>query len=411
MVMVAGLGVFLAGPAQTYGVSVFVDPMQAELGWSRSLISTAYAIATLIGAGAVVVAGRLLDRFGHRAVLTATAAAFGGALMAMSAIVSPLTLVFGYSLLRGFGIGALLLASRTLAAQWFVRRRGRALSLVALGGSLSLALVPLANDLLIERFGWRAAWRIDALIIWLVLLPVVAVAVRNRPEDIGQRPDGWLPDTPTDAGPVPDDAAETPWEPRQAMGTRTFWLLLGASTVPGLIVTGLDFNQISIFTSQGLSSTTAASVFTVSSIFALAASLASGWLVDRIPPRFVLATGQAALAASMLVIVAANATDLALIYGAVRGVALGTWAVAIDATWPAYFGRGRLGSIRGMTFAAEIAGAALGPIPFGIVYDAAGGYDIAILGLLILPVLAVGAVLVATPPRRTVDHVPAGAKS
>ncbi|MDQ3225727.1 MAG: MFS transporter, partial [Chloroflexota bacterium] len=62
-------------------------------------------------------------------------------------------------------------------------------------------------------------------------------------------------------------------------------------------------------------------------------------------------------------------------------------------------GRGRLGSIRGMTFAAEIVGAAIGPIPFGIVYDAVGGYETAILGLIWLPVLAIGAVLFSTPPR------------
>jgi cyanate permease len=74
--------------------------------------------------------------------------------------------------------------------------------------------------------------------------------------------------------------------------------------------------------------------------------------------------------------------------------------VAIDAVWPAYYGRGRLGSIRGMTFAAEIVGAALGPIPFGIVYDAFGGYNDAILGLLVLPVASTVAVLLATPPGR-----------
>lgn len=179
MVAVAGLGVFLAGPAQTYGVSVFVDPMRDEFGWSRSLISTAYAMATLIGALFVVASGRLLDRFGHRAVLTGTAIGFGGALISMGSIGGPISLTLGYAALRGFGIGALLLASRTLASQWFVRRRGRALGLVALGGSLSLALLPLTNNALIEHIGWRAAWRVDALVIWLVLLPIVAIAVRN----------------------------------------------------------------------------------------------------------------------------------------------------------------------------------------------------------------------------------------
>ena len=400
MVLIAGIGVFLAGPAQTYGVSVFVDPMQQEFGWSRSLISTAYAVATLVGAGAVVLFGRLLDRFGHRAVLTAAAIGFGAALIAMSAVAGPLTLALGYALLRGFGIGGLLLASRTLAAQWFERRRGRALSLVALGGSLSLALVPLANDLLIERFGWRAAWRIDALVIWLALLPIVALFVRGRPEDVGQRPDGILT-TPTEDEASTEGLLAPAWEPQQAIRTRTFWLLLFASMVPGLIVTGLDFNQISILTGRGLSSTAAASVFTISSILALLAGLAGGWLVDRFPPRYVLAIGQIALATSMLVIVAASATGLALLYGVVRGVAIGTWAVAIDATWPAYYGRGRLGSIRGMTFAAEIEGAALGPIPFGLVYDAVGDYNGTILGLLVLPVVATAAVLLATPPQKS----------
>lgn len=84
----------------------------------------------------------------------------------------------------------------------------------------------------------------------------------------------------------------------------------------------------------------AAGVFTISSVLALLSGLAGGWLADRISPRFVLAIGQAALAASMLVLVAANRSELALVYGAVRGIALGTWAVAIDATWPAYYGRG-----------------------------------------------------------------------
>jgi MFS family permease len=117
MVLIAGIGVFLAGPAHTFGVSVFVDPMLDEFGWARTLISTAHAVATLIGAGAVMLFGCLLDRFGHRAVLTGAAIGFGGALLAMSAVAGPLTLTLGYALLRGFGIGGLFLASRTLAAQ------------------------------------------------------------------------------------------------------------------------------------------------------------------------------------------------------------------------------------------------------------------------------------------------------
>ena len=80
MVLIAAWGVFLAGPAQTYGVSVFVDPMLEEFGWSRSLISSAYAIATLVGAVGVILTGRLLDRYGHRRVLTGAATGYSVAI-------------------------------------------------------------------------------------------------------------------------------------------------------------------------------------------------------------------------------------------------------------------------------------------------------------------------------------------
>jgi len=215
MILIAGLGVFLAGPAQTYGVAVFVDPILADFGWSRSVISSAYAVGTLVGAGGVLLTGRLLDRFGHRRVLSVSALGFGGALVAMSRITDPWTLALGFALVRGFGIGAVLLASRTLVSQWYVRRRGQALSLVAVGGALSLALVPAANTFLITHLGWRTAWQLNALIIWLSLVPIATLFVRDRPEQVGQLPDGRTLTTNADAS-TAIPLLETAWHPRDA---------------------------------------------------------------------------------------------------------------------------------------------------------------------------------------------------
>jgi len=156
MLLVAAVGIFLVGPAQTSGVAPFVEPLLATFGWPRSVISTAYALGTLAGAGGVVVSGRLLDRYGQGRVLTGAALAFAAALLAASAIRDPLTLTLGFALLRGAGIGAVLLGSRTLNSQWYVRRRGWALSLGAVAGALSAALFPALAVALIARIGWRA---------------------------------------------------------------------------------------------------------------------------------------------------------------------------------------------------------------------------------------------------------------
>jgi MFS family permease len=392
---VAGLAVFLSGPAQTYGVSVFVDPMLEELGWSRSLFSTAYAAGTLASAAALLVVGRLIDRWGNRLVISLAAVGFGIALLLMSVVSGVLSLLVGFALLRTCGSGVLTLAARTLVPFWFVRRRGRAFSVLGLAATLSLAVVPVVNELLIGAVGWRAAWRVSALVIWLVLLPAVALLIRDRPEDAGQLPDGARPVDLEDAPPAEPEPGPTLG---QAARTSAFWALLGASAVPSLVVTGLAFNQVAIFTDRGIPGTLAATTFTVESLVGLPMTLLAGSLADRFPLRYILAAGQLCLVLAMVSLLAADTPALALLYSAWRGASSGLWMVAADVAWPAYFGRRHLGSIRGFGYAVGVGGAALGPIPFGLAYDFLGGYDPAILGLLVLPIAATVAVLIARPP-------------
>jgi MFS family permease len=395
MLFIAALAVFLSGPGQTFGVSAFVDPMLAELGWSRSLFSTAYSIGTLVSAGALVVVGRQIDRFGNRIILSLAAVGFGAALLLLSVTSGAAALLVGFALLRTNGAGVLTLGARTLVPRWFHRRPGRAFSILGLAGMLSQAVVPPFNELMIGAFGWRMAWRVNALIIWVVLLPVVALLVRNRPEDIGQFPDGVRPETGADA---PAAVVEHGPTLREASRTTAFWGLIGAGVVPSLVVTGLSFNQVAILTDRGLPSTFAATTFAVDAAVALPMTLLAGWYVDRYPVRYALAAGQVFLGLAMVVLLATNAPGLALLYAACRGASNGLWMVAADVAWPAYFGRLHLGSIRGFGFAFAVAGAAIGPILFGLAYDQLGGFNAAIAGLLVLPMVAAIAVLRARPP-------------
>ncbi len=397
MLFVAGVAVFLSGPGQTYGVSPFVEPMLAELGWSRSLFSAAYSAGTLVSAGALLLVGRQIDRWGSRWVMALAALGFGVALLTMSAVTGALTLLVGFSLLRSCGSGVLTLGARTLVPQWFVRRRGRAFSLLGLASTLSLAAIPPVNEALIGAFGWRGAFRASALVMLLVLLPLVALAVRNRPEDVGQHPDGERAPTGTAGGEGSADEGATL---KEALRTPAFWGLLGASAVPSLVVTGLAFNQVAIFTDRGLPGTLAAATFSVESAVGVPATLLAGWLVDRYPLRFILAAGQVCLLVAMVVLLMSNSPAWAFGYSAWRGASSGLWMVAADVAWPAWFGRKHLGSIRSVGFAVGVVGAALGPLPFGFAYDLLGGYSPAIAALLVLPAVATVAVLLAGEGRR-----------
>jgi MFS family permease len=331
---VAGLTVFLSGPAQTYGVSSFVDPMLADLGLSRSLFSTLYAAGTLSSAGVLLLVGRQIDRFGSRLVLLASGAGFVAALALLGSVGQAAAMLAGFALLRTFGSGVLTLAARTLVAHWFERGRGRAFSLIGVAGMLSLAIVPPVSERLIDWVGWRDAWRVWAGVMLLVLLPAVAVLVRDQPPLAGKEER------------APDDPAPRPLTAdgltaRQAMRTPVFWALMGAGTVPALVVTGLAFNQVSIFTARGLSPSLAATTFTVESAAALPTMLLAGWLLDRYPPRFVLVAGQVLLALAMVMLLLANSPALALTYSALRGASGGLWMVSADVVWPSYFGSAR----------------------------------------------------------------------
>jgi MFS family permease len=395
MLLVACLAVFFSGPAQTYGVSVFVNPMIEELGWSRSLFSTVYSVGTLASAGVLVLVGRGIDRVGNRVIMAGAALLFGGALFLLSTVSGVLTLLLGFALLRTFGSGVLTLAARTLVPHWFHTRAGRAFSLISLAAMLSQAIVPSFNNILIESFGWRDAFRVNAFIMWGLLLPIVAIVIRNRPRDIGQFPDGVPPQ---------DERTERSRDERgvtlhAALRSRTFWALIGASLVPSLVVTGLAFNQVAILTDRGLPSSLAATTFAVEAAVALPTTLAAGWLVDRYPVRVILMLGQVFLLIAMIFLLVAKSAEMVLLYSAWRGASSGLWMVAADVAWPSYFGRKHLGSIRGVGFAVGVVGAAIGPIPFGLSYDLLGSYTVAIAGLMALPTIAAVAVLQARPPK------------
>ncbi|MGB5565640.1 MAG: MFS transporter, partial [Acidimicrobiia bacterium] len=97
----------MTGPGQTIGVSVFVDPMISGLDLTRSQVSVAYLIGTLVGAASLLPVGRWIDRVGSRRAMTWIGVAFGVGLVAMSGVRGFVTLAVGFTLIRWLGQGSL----------------------------------------------------------------------------------------------------------------------------------------------------------------------------------------------------------------------------------------------------------------------------------------------------------------
>jgi len=403
----AALAMFVSGPGQTFSVSQFVDPLIDEFGWSRTTISGLYTAGSLTAASSMLAIGWLLDRFGARIVLAGVGLMLGLAALWMSEVSNQLGVYAGFTALRIFGQGSLGLVPSSLVALWFVRRRGRATALAGLGMVASQAVFPPLIHTLITQIGWRDTWMVLGIIVWVVLIPVAVLLVRRTPESVGLHPDGAASQT-TQAFEAPTDIdREAPvvhstgdWTLREALRTRTFWLVFGAAGSQSLVTTALVFHQAAVFDSRGLSAGVSAAVLSVMGPVSLAGTMIGGFLSDRIPNRLLLVAGQIILGLGIILAIVMTETWQAVIYGGVVGFSSGGVITVAAVIWPNYYGRKHLGSIRGAAAMAMVAGAALGPLPFALTFGLTGSYASTLAIFMAFPALSLVAAMFALPPRR-----------
>ena len=403
------LGMFASGPGQTYTVSVFLDPMLEELGWSRTLASGLYTAGSLTAAILVVAVGRMLDRYGARVMMAGVGIAFGLALLWMSTVSHPVQLYIGYAAIRTLGQGSLGLIPTTLVAIWFVRLRGRATALTALGTAGGQMVFPLLAHSFISNFGWRGAWIALACVIWGLVIPIAVLLVRCSPESVGLLPDGSSKRDKPSQIEAPNGSGEG-FTLKRAMATRSFWLLLYAGSSQSLIGTALVFHLVSLLATRNIGNEAAAVTLSIMAPLALSSMFVSGILSDKIPNRYLLVISQLGLAIAMLWVITIEADWQAYIFGGLLGFSAGFAMATTAVIWPNYYGRAHIGSIRGVATSGMVAAAALGPLPFGVAFDITGSYTLVILLFLAMPGTCAIAAMLAMPPKHfgQVRHLASG---
>ena len=402
IVAVASLGIFASGPGQSHTFSVFLEPIGRDLGVSSAAMATAYGLATLVAAFLLPQMGRLVDRFGPRRMLAAIVVLLGFACLFFGAAANFLWLAVGFAFLRFFGQGSLLLGSANLVSHWFSRSRGFAMSLMALGFGVSMAVHPPLAQYLIEEIGWRQAWFALGLLTWLLMLPPIFLLVHDRPEQLGLRPDGdesQKADAQAEAG----EAQITGLTLHEALRDSSFYVLSFGMFAIAMLVTTLHFYQVSILTAQGLGTGLAARVFTVSAVAMVAAMPLVGRLFDRLRTRYVFALGLLITAASLVGVTLVTDAATSVAYAVLFGLNNAFSMTLFGYIWPRYFGRRHIGSIQGVGQMIGVVGASLGPLPVGLAFDLLGSPTLTIRLLALFPIAAavLALVFLRTAPKVT----------
>ncbi len=393
VVTASSLVLALTAPGQTAAISAFVDPLVHGLHISRTGISAAYLAGTLAGAAAMPLFGRGIDRFGARRLMALIALGFGAVLIGLSAVSGIAGLTAGFAGIRMLGQGALNLTATTAVAVYIERRRGLAQGITAAIGTAGISLAPVVLESLVARHGFRTVWLAEGLIIWASVIPLALLGLPRHPQP--GPPPARCPAVPARPRTLPP----ADWTRSQAMRTAMFWVIASGVAVVALLGTALTFNQISLLGERGLTPAQAAANFIPQMAAGLAATLATGYLADRVPDRVLIIASLAILTGPLTAAGYVSPGWSAIGYGMAIGVAGNSFRIIEATAFPSCFGLTHIGAIRGVVHTLTVAGSAFGPLLLSLGHSWAGSYRPVLLALTVLPLAAIVFAAVArTPP-------------
>jgi MFS family permease len=357
--------------------AVFLVAVVEEFHWSRALASGALMVGSIMWTLVAPAIGMLLDRFGPRLVLTS-----GSIVMSLGFVISGLAhtvaeFYLGMGVLVGIGFAALTMTSQaTFLSNWFIRKRGLAIGLVASGIGLGILIVVPATQRLIATYGWRAAYFILAGLLAVVVAPLNYFFQRQRPEQMNLKPDFGV--SPPQTSPRPAKAASVDGPSlKAALGSRRFWMFALGVLAGAIPLHMVLIHQVAAVNDAGFSKELAAFGLGLIGLFAAPAMILMGFLSDRIGRQKAYLLGSASLMAGIfLLMMITNARQHWLLYAFPPFIAFGfSSRQSLYPTIAADLFHGKsFGAIIGSIALFIGAGAGIGPWLGGALHDLNGDY-------------------------------------
>lgn len=359
-------------------LSVFLKPMQAELGWTRIELSIA-PLAGLITAFMLPITGLLLDRFGPRRVSLAGTLLMAAAL-ALFGFLPPGPFAFAALIfllaVAGSTINSLVLA-RGIAG-WFQRRLGTALGILFAGASAAMALlIPYLSGVIAES-GWRNGFLVYSAIAALFSFPILLTLVREPRRQVTLKGDATVPD---------------PFV--IIMSTSRFWKLALASLLAAVPIGGIINHLIPLLSDRGMVIAQAAQVGSVFAVAIGIGGLITGTLYDRMHPPLVTAMilALAAVGTAELWLLPVDSAGTMPGITALLAIGLVGLATGSEGNYIMYFSNclfglrnfARVATLMGLTISI---GMAAGGLTFAYVFDTSGSYTPALIASVVLYVFS-----------------------
>jgi MFS family permease len=392
-----------------FSFGVFYSSMLAEMGWSRAATAGIFSVSMLVYAGVALGVGAAFDWWGPRRMFPVAAVLLGAGFFLCSRMTALWQFYLYYGVIVGTGFTAMgFIPHVVLMARWFDRQRGLATSLALAGTGVGSFLLAPWSAWLIAQYGWRQSYLVYAVLIPGVLIPLILLVHRSRPEDMGLHPDGAP--RPLSTGPqasrFADAAVDTPYT--AALTTRGFWALFGVIFAVACTVMLLTVHQNQYLVDIGFSPAFAAWMLGLSGLLRSSGSILWGALSDRMTREksFTLSTLLGVVA--LLCLLSAQTSPDAwrvVLFVALMGLGYGGTSVIYSTAAADLFQGRHFGKILGLMEIGFGLGASLGSAVAGVVFDYFQTYRPAFYLTIGLMLASIAGIWIAAPrtARRTVE--------
>lgn len=380
-------------PGRTQGLGLITEPLLRDLNISRVTFAQINLVATLVGSLFCIGIGKLIDRTGSRLVLTITALALGLTVLGMSQVSGAVAMLVAVTLTRGFGQSALSVISLAMIGKWFRRLLTRAMAIYALVMSIGFMVAFPLVGAIVQSSGWRPAWAAIGACLVFGLAPIAWLFDRSTPESIGVEVDGG--GTQEDAT-LASDAQTTL---SGALRSPAFWVFALASSVYGLVASGIGLLNESILVERGFTPDIYYRALAVTAITGLLGNFAAGALAGRTSLRSILVTALLVLAAGLAALAHVSTAAHVMAQAVAMGVAGGFIMVVFFSFWGRAYGHAHLGRIQGAAQVMTVLASAVGPLLLAWCVEVTGSYAVAFYALAAAVVLlGASAVVTRLPP-------------
>jgi len=402
---------------RTYGFSALFKPIASELGFSRAVTSAAASVSRLQGGFEAPLSGWASDRYGPRWIVISGVFLIGVGLILMSFMNSMWVYYIVWGVLVGTGTNmALGLPADVAIANWFVKKRGLAMSTKWVFSGLSGVLILPLVAWLINTQGWRMTCAIGGVVMGLVGLPLAWFFFKqHRPEYYGLLPDGATAgeevietDQMIDKGvEYAAEVEEVEFTLRQAMRTPTYWLLMVAGAMPALAEPVMNIHCIPFLTDIGIDPLKAAGMMAIMISASIPTRFIGGLIVDRVSRnrlRFLIAGIHAVQVAGISIFLLNQTVSMIYVWFILYGIGIGAAITIFPFMMVRYFGRKAFGSIDGSIALLMTPIGVAAPIYTGWIYDTSGSYTTA-FALLAVLLSAAGIIFLFIKPPKTPAQV------